>query len=150
MENNIPVFKDNRGSFIPYNLKGTEWDQMNISTNTLCYTFRGMHYQTKPPQTKLVKVIQGRVLDILYNLDTKKVETYELGLDDQLLIPSNCAHGFLTLKPNTIFTYLVSGNYNSESEHSIVWDTIPQIKSIIEYTIKDSKLTISNKDKIGK
>ena len=150
MENNIPVFKDKRGSFIPYNLKGTEWSQMNISTNISCYTFRGMHYQTNPPQTKLVKVIQGKVLDILYNLDTKEVETYELGLDDQLLIQSNYAHGFLTLEPNTIFTYLVSGDYNPKSEHSIVWNTIPLIKSIIEYITQYSELIISDKDKIGK
>tara|TARA_R110000803_G_scaffold64289_1_gene125206 strand:- start:27 stop:479 length:453 start_codon:yes stop_codon:yes gene_type:complete len=150
MENNIPVFKDKRGSFIPYNLKGTEWNQMNISTNISCYTFRGMHYQTNPPQTKLVKVIQGKVLDILYNLDTKEVETYELGLDDQLLIQSNYAHGFLTLEPNTIFTYLVSGDYNPKSEHSIVWNTIPLIKSIIEYITQYSELIISDKDKLGK
>ena len=150
MENKIPVFKDKRGSFIPYNLKGAEWNQMNISTNSSCYTFRGMHYQTNPSQTKLVKVIQGKVLDILYNLDTKEVKTYELGLDDQLLIQSNYAHGFLTLEPNTIFTYLVLGDYNPESEHSIIWNTVPDIKLIIEGYIGNNTLIISDKDKIGK
>jgi len=148
MENNISIFNDNRGTFIPYNLEG--WDQMNISINEAKYTFRGLHYQTKPYQTKLVKVIQGKVLDFLYDIKTDTVEVYELNQDNELLVTSNYAHGFLTLEPNTIFTYLVSGDYNPKSEHSIVWDTIPSIKSIINYTIRDNKLTISEKDKIGK
>ena len=148
MGNNISIFNDNRGTFIPYNLEG--WDQMNISINEAKYTFRGLHYQTKPYQTKLVKVIQGKVLDFLYDIKTDTVEVYELNQDNELLVTSNYAHGFLTLEPNTIFTYLVSGDYNPKSEHSIVWDTIPSIKSIINYTIRDNKLTISEKDKIGK
>lgn len=148
MKNNISTFKDNRGLFIPYDLDG--WDQMNISTNENIFTFRGLHYQTKPYQTKLVKVIQGKVLDFLYDIKSGSVEIYELNPDNELLITSNYAHGFLTLEPNTIFTYLVSGNYNPKSERSIVWDTIPEIKSIINYTIRDNKLTISEKDKIGK
>ena len=148
MKNNINTFLDNRGKFIPYNLEG--WDQMNISINEKIFTFRGLHYQTKPYQTKLVKVIQGKVLDFLYDIKTDTVEVYELNQDNELLVTSNYAHGFLTLEPNTIFTYLVSGDYNPKSEHSIVWDTIPAIKSIINYTIRDNKLTISEKDKIGK
>ena len=148
MKNNINTFLDNRGKFIPYNLEG--WDQMNISINEKIFTFRGLHYQTKPYQTKLVKVIQGKVLDFLYDIKTDTVEVYELNQDNELLVTSNYAHGFLTLEPNTIFTYLVSGDYNPKSERSIVWDTIPAIKSIINYTIRDNKLTISEKDKIGK
>ena len=148
MENNISIFNDNRGTFIPYNLEG--WDQMNISINEAQYTFRGLHYQTKPYQTKLVKVIQGKVLDFLYDIKSGVVEVYELDQSNDLLVTSNFAHGFLTLKPNTIFTYLVNGDYNPKSERSIVWDTIPAIKSIIDYTIKNNKLTISEKDKIGK
>lgn len=148
MENNISIFNDDRGTFIPYNLEG--WDQMNISINEAKYTFRGLHYQTKPYQTKLVKVIQGKVLDFLYDIKSGVVEVYELDQSNDLLVTSNFAHGFLTLEPNTIFTYLVNGDYNPKSEHSIVWDTIPEIKSIINYTIKNNKLTISEKDKIGK
>ena len=148
MKNNIPVFTDVRGKFIPYDLKG--WDQMNISINETKYTFRGLHYQTFPYQSKLVKVIQGKVLDIIYNLNTKQVKTYELTKDNDLFISSEYAHGFLTLEPDTIFTYLVSGKYNPDSEHSIVWNTIPEIKAIIESYTSADKLTISEKDKIGK
>ena len=100
MKNNINTFSDNRGKFIPYNLEG--WDQMNISINEKIFTFRGLHYQTKPYQTKLVKVIQGKVLDFLYDIKTDTVEVYELNQDNELLVTSNYAHGFLTLEPNTI------------------------------------------------
>ena len=148
MKNKINIFTDNRGMFIPYNIK--EWDQMNISTNYARFTFRGMHYQTNPPQTKLVKVIQGKVLDILYDLDSGSVQFYELDKHNELLIADNYAHGFLTLEPDTIFTYLVKGEYNPKSEHSIVWDTIPEIKkTVLEYT-NQIPLTISDKDKVGK
>ena len=148
MKNNIPIFSDNRGEFIPYGLKG--WDQMNISINKAKYTFRGLHYQTDPFQTKLVKVIQGKALDIIFNLDTGDVKTYELTKDNSLYISDNYAHGFLTLEPNTIFTYLVKGEYSPESEHSIVWNTIPKVKSLIKSYIRENKLIISNKDKLGK
>ena len=84
MKNKISVFADSRGDFIPYNLEG--WDQMNISINPTIYTFRGLHYQTKPFQTKLVKVIQGKVLDIIYNLKTKEIKTFELDINNDLLV----------------------------------------------------------------
>lgn len=148
MKNNINIFSDNRGIFIPYDLK--DWDQMNVSVNDKKHTFRGLHYQTDPSQTKLVKVIQGKVLDIIYDLDTKEVKSYVLDKNNDLFITSNYAHGFLTLEDNTIFTYLVKGNYNPRSEHSIVWNTIPEVKNIIEDIIGKNKLIISDKDKIGK
>ena len=148
MKNNIPIFSDNRGMFIPYSLEG--WDQMNISINEARYTFRGLHYQTNPFQTKLVKVIQGKVLDIIYDMNSANVKVYELDKNNDLLVTDNYAHGFLTLEPDTIFTYLVKGKYNPKSEHSIIWNTIPEVKAIIEsYTTAD-KLTISEKDKLGK
>jgi len=131
--NSIPTIKDERGTFIPYhfNVYDTNWDQVNISINNEKFTFRGMHYQTNPPQTKQVKVIQGKALDFLYHLKTGKVEIYELDINNDLWINDEYAHGFLTLEPNTIFTYKVKGEYNPNSEHSIIWNSIPEIKNKI-------------------
>ena len=111
---------------------------------------RGLHYQSPPhAQRKLVRVIQGEVLDIAVDIRESSptcgqyiAEILSSDNKKQLYIPEGFAHGFLTLEPNTIFTYLVSGDYNPKSEHSIIWNTIPEIKSIIEYTIKNNKLTI--------
>jgi dTDP-4-dehydrorhamnose 3,5-epimerase-like enzyme len=59
------------------------------------------------------------------------------------------AHGFLTLEDMTIVTYMVKGDYNPNSEHSIVWHTIDEVKKVIESNI-DGELIISDKDNEGK
>jgi dTDP-4-dehydrorhamnose 3,5-epimerase-like enzyme len=59
------------------------------------------------------------------------------------------AHGFLTLEDDTIVTYMVKGEYNPESEHSIVWHTIDELKQVIESNI-EGELIISHKDNEGK
>ena len=96
---NDPTFSDHRGSFSAIDCK--EWEQTNVSLNTNKYTFRGMHYQTNPPQTKYLKVVQGSIVDILYNLKTKEVRTFQLNNQQAILVDSKYAHGFLTLEDNT-------------------------------------------------
>lgn len=144
-----PTFIDNRGGFTALPLqKNQQWEQVNISTNTHQYTFRGMHWQEENAQVKYIKVIQGRVLDFVMDLDTKQVSWYELNKTNALLVPSNYAHGFLTLDPNTIFTYLVKGKYDPENERSKPYLEIEQIKNkIFEYT--DNPI-VSEKDLLGK
>lgn len=149
---NHKTYKDNRGSYTAFNthLEDIDWDQCSVSINEGRYTFRGLHYQTNPAQTKYIKVVQGSIIDFLVDLDTKEVKYIKLDTknDEGIFVPDNYAHGFLTLEPNTIVVYLVKGNYNPDSEHSIVWDTVPEVKAIIDsYT---SNVIISEKDKIGK
>ena len=67
-----------------------------------------------------------------------------------LLIPSNYAHGFLTLEDDTVITYLVKGEYNPTSEHSIVWNTIDEVKKIINTYTNGKDIVISEKDALGK
>jgi dTDP-4-dehydrorhamnose 3,5-epimerase len=145
---NDPTFSDHRGSFSAIDCK--EWEQTNVSLNTNKYTFRGMHYQTNPPQTKYLKVVQGSIVDILYNLKTKEVRTFQLNNQQAILVDSKYAHGFLTLEDNTIVNYLVKGKYNPESEHSIVWKDVPEIKDTILLYCKEHEITISEKDNLGK
>jgi dTDP-4-dehydrorhamnose 3,5-epimerase len=145
---NHPTFSDHRGSFSAIDCK--EWEQTNVSLNTKKYTLRGMHYQTNPPQTKYLKVVQGSIIDILYNLKTKEVRTFQLNNEQAILVDSKYAHGFLTLEDNTIVNYLVKGKYNPESEHSIVWKDVPEIKDTILLYCKEHEITISEKDNLGK
>lgn len=146
------TFEDNRGSYtpIPLNIKGINWTQCSISINTSKYTFRGLHYQTNPPQTKYIKVIQGIIVDFMVDLESLELEMAILSNKDAVFIPSNKAHGFLTLAPDTIVSYLVEGEYNPESEHSIVWYTIPELKDLIGDIVNPHKLFISEKDEKGK
>ena len=152
MKRQHPTFKDDRGSFMAIDSKFLDinWEQFNIGTNDNKYTFRGLHYQTNPPQTKCIKVVQGKILDIWVDLKTEEVFTFELDDSEILFIPNNYAHGYLTLEPNTIVTYLVKGKYNPDSEHSIVWNTIPKVKNIIDDYLQGSEVCISDKDRIGK
>ena len=152
MEIKLPTFEDERGSFTPIdcNLLDREWNQFNISTNDKKYTFRGLHYQDNPRQTKCIKVIKGNILDIWVDLDTNEVHNFLLDNTEFLFIPDNYAHGFLTLEDDTIVTYLVSGEYNPTSEHSIVWNTIDEVKKIINTYTNGKDIVISEKDALGK
>jgi len=148
------TFNDLRGSYTPistYQL-GIEWEQCSISINDKKGTFRGLHYQTNPPQTKYIKVVKGSIIDFLYNLDTKELLYFTLSSNDAILVPDNIAHGFLTLEDMTIVTYMVKGEYNPNSEHSIVWHTISDAKDIIESMLRELQvnITISDKDNEGK
>jgi len=72
---------------------------------------------------------------------------------DELFVPFDFAHGFITLEDNTIVQYLVDNDYNPNSERCILWSTIPEIeKKIIEIDPSFSKLNllISDKDLIHK
>ena len=148
MLHNHPTFKDNRGSLTPFDCR--QWDQANVSINTSKYTFRGIHYQTNPPQTKYLKVIQGSIIDILYDLETKEVKSFHLDNEEAILIEPKYAHGFLTLEDNTIVTYLVNGEYNPLSEHSIVWKDVEDITNIVLSQCTESQIVISEKDNNGK
>ena len=152
MEIKHPTFEDERGSFTPIdcNLLNKNWNQFNISTNDNKYTFRGLHYQDNPRQTKCIKVIKGKILDIWVDLDTNEVHNFRLDNTEFLFIPDNYAHGFLTLEDDTIVTYLVSGEYNPTSEHSIVWNTIDEVKKIINTYTNGKDIVISEKDALGK
>ena len=80
------TFKDNRGSFTAFDSKylDKDWNQFNVGINDNKFTFRGLHYQTNPPQSKCIKVIQGKIIDIWVDLDTKEVQTFELNNEETL------------------------------------------------------------------
>lgn len=90
-------------------------------------TIRGLHFQKAPyAQGKLVRVIQGSVLDIALDI-RKDSATYgqyfaiELNAHNQLqfYIPEGFAHGFSTLEDNTIFAYKCTNYYHKDSEGGI-------------------------------
>ena len=146
------TFKDDRGSYTPISTTelGLKWTQCSISINDKKYTFRGLHYQVDPPQTKYIKVVQGSIVDFAVDIQTGETDYIVLRDTDSVLIPNDKAHGFLTLEPNTIVAYLVEGEYNPESEHSIVWITNPVVKDVVNNFRGNHSLVISEKDALGK
>jgi dTDP-4-dehydrorhamnose 3,5-epimerase-like enzyme len=145
----MKTIRDNRGIFFLDDK--VDYDQVFIATNEARYTFRGMHFQSNPYQVKHLTVIQGRIVDFLYNLKTGEVKEYDLGKGDGIPITEEYAHGYLTVAPDTIVYYGVIGKFNPNTYKSIVWDTIPEIKTRIEeITGNCNRIVISNKDRIGK
>lgn len=130
------VFNDQRGYFFEVynqeryfnnnmNMKFVQDNESKSGKNVL----RGLHFQ-KPPyaQGKLVRVIQGKVLDVAVDIRKGsptygKYHSVELDAESKRMfyIPEGFAHGFLTLEENTIFAYKCTNYYNKESEGSLLW-----------------------------
>tara|TARA_Y100000389_G_scaffold195165_1_gene226141 strand:- start:2626 stop:3153 length:528 start_codon:yes stop_codon:yes gene_type:complete len=153
------VFKDNRGYFLEiWNRKmekmiKKKFVQENISFSKYPYTFRGLHFQKKPfQQGKLIRVLNGEIIDVLLNIDSRsinygKILKIKLKKNEQLWIPPKYAHGFLTIKKNTLINYKVTKLYNPEKESGY---------SILDNKLKIfsakliNKMILSNKDKKNK
>lgn len=112
---------------------------------------RGLHYQLEPyAQAKLVRVMQGRVLDVVVDL-RKESETFgkylavELSADSQtqLYVPRGFAHGFVVLSETAVFFYKVDNYYKQEVEGGIIYND-PDLA--IDWKLKPSELILSPKD----
>jgi dTDP-4-dehydrorhamnose 3,5-epimerase len=152
------VFEDHRGyfyeSFHSGNLKKIgiveQFVQDNESLSKNVGVLRGLHFQAPPyAQGKLVKVSRGAVLDVA--LDIRKssptygqVFTKVLSEANKLnmWIPKGFAHGFVTLEPETVFTYKCTNYYNQPAEGGVFWND-PALG--IDWGIDD--VIISEKDK---
>lgn len=152
------VFKDTRGYFLESYHKEKLDKFINldfVQDNESCSeknVLRGLHFQ-KPPfaQAKLIRVIQGAILDVVVDI-RKDSETFgqhfiiELNQDNktQLFVPVGFAHGFVTLKDDTIINYKCSQFYNPKSEVSLLWND----KTLnINWSVENPNL--SDKDKNG-
>jgi len=113
---------------------------------------RGLHYQLPPfTQAKLVRVIEGNVLDIA--LDIRKSSptfgqhvSLELTAQNkyQLFVPHGFAHGFVVLSDSATFTYMVDNYYAPEHDRGIAFDD-EQLK--IDWQLSAEELQLSDKDK---
>ena len=154
------VFKDNRGHFFEsFNSKkfneATGLDVQFVQDNQSLSSknvLRGLHFQHPPfAQAKLVSVIKGEVLDVVVDI-RKESNTYgEYIIENlneenhhQLFIPEGMAHGFLTLKDDTIFSYKCSNYYDKGSEDGIIWND-GNLK--IDWKIKNP--LVSEKDQLA-
>lgn len=90
---------------------------------------RGLHYQVRQPQGKLVRVVRGAVFDVAVDI-RRRSPTFgrwvgvELTEDNhrQLWMPPGLAHGFVVLSEVADFLYKTTDYYAPEHERSIAWD----------------------------
>lgn len=118
-----------------------------------CYgVLRGLHYQKgKYSQSKLVRVVKGRVLDVAVDI-RKGSPTFgkhvavELTGDNhrQFFIPRGFAHGFVVLSDEAIFQYKCDNLYAPQEEGALAWDD-PEIG--IDWGVSADKVILSAKDK---
>lgn len=155
------IFSDDRGYFMESfkkeefeaNIGPINFVQDNESKSSFG-VLRGLHYQKgEDSQAKLVRVIQGEVLDVAVDL-RKSSPTFGqyvsvLLTEDnkrQFFIPRGFAHGFLVLSDIAVFTYKVDNIYAPASEISILYNDA----SIgIDWPIDPSQLVLSHKDLSG-
>ena len=123
-------------------------DNFSISKKNV---LRGLHYQKKKPQGKLIRVIKGKILDVAVDIRKNsktfgKYQSFILSEDNckQLWIPKNFAHGFISLSSNTIVNYKCTDFYDPKDQNTILWND-KDLK--IKWPIK--KPIMSKKDKDG-
>ena len=114
---------------------------------------RGLHYQLHPAsQSKLVRVIKGRVLDVAVDIRKDsptfgKHVTVELSEQNkrQIFVPRGFAHGFVVLEEDTVFAYKVDNYYSPKNDRGIAFDDT-DLK--IDWQIPHEELNLSAKDKV--
>jgi dTDP-4-dehydrorhamnose 3,5-epimerase len=152
------VYKDERGYFFEsYNEQTFHKQGVTnrfVQDNQSFSKFgviRGLHYQLDPhPQTKLVRVLQGKILDVAVDIRAGsptfgKYVSVELSADNkrQLLVPRGFAHGFSVLSETAEVSYKCDGLYDKASEGGIRFDD-PQLK--IDWRLPLDKAIVSSKD----
>ncbi|MCL2071722.1 MAG: dTDP-4-dehydrorhamnose 3,5-epimerase [Oscillospiraceae bacterium] len=152
------VFGDSRGWFCEtYNKNDMEAAGLNMNfvqdnqSMSIKGVLRGLHYQKRFPQGKLVRVVRGAVFDVAVDLREGSA-TYgkwygvELSAENkkQFYIPENFAHGFLVLTDEAEFVYKCTDFYRADDEGGIIWNE-PKIG--IEWPDLGMEFIISDKDK---
>lgn len=155
---NPKVHGDLRGYFTEtYNLNDMKEAGFNINfvqdnqSSSTKGVLRGLHYQIKFPQCKLVRVISGSVFDVAVDLrkNSKTFGKYyglELSSENhkQILIPRGFAHGFIVLSDMAEFFYKCDDFYHPNDEGGIIYND-PDIN--IAWPKVDTDLILSDKDK---
>jgi dTDP-4-dehydrorhamnose 3,5-epimerase len=140
---------DKLEAFLGYTINFCQDNESKSSRGVL----RGLHYQLAPAaQTKLVRVIQGKVLDVAVDI-RKDSPTFgqhvavELSGENkkQLLIPRGFAHGFVVLEDDTVFAYKVDNYYSPENDRGILFND----EALgIDWIVPDAELNLSAKDQV--
>lgn len=156
------VFGDSRGFFFEsFNLKvfsqATGLDVNFVQDNhsrSVKGVLRGLHYQIRQPQGKLVRVVRGAVFDV--SVDIRKSSPnfgqwvgVELTEDNyrQVWVPPGFAHGFYVLSDSADFLYKTTDYYVPDFERSLAWN---DPKVAIAWPIdNDEQPVVSIKDKLG-
>lgn len=154
------VWKDSRGFFVEsfqkerYEAHGIY--NTFVQDNHSCSkkgTIRGLHFQTKPGQAKLIRVAEGRIFDVAVDIRPNsptfgKWEAVILDSEShaQLYIPNGFAHGFCVLSDEAHVMYKVDSPYNAETEAGFRWDD-PDVA--ISWPLTPEEHVVSERDRVS-
>jgi len=154
------VFEDDRGFFQELFHRG-RFEEAGIDVDFVQDNFsrsrrnvvRGLHYQVRQPQAKLVRVLAGEVFDVAVDLRQSSPtfghwEGVRLSEENKrsLFIPEGFAHGFCVLSPTADVLYKCSALYAPEHERTLKWDD-PDVG--VEWPLGGEAI-LSAKDREGK
>jgi dTDP-4-dehydrorhamnose 3,5-epimerase len=153
------VFGDERGFFLEsYNeqvMAEVGIQERFVQDNHSCSgrnVLRGLHYQIKQPQGKLVRVVEGEILDVAVDLRRSSPtfgawEAVRLSGENKLMlwIPAGLAHGFRVTSEKAHVLYKTTDYYAPEHERTLAWDD-PDLK--IDWEL-DGEPIVSAKDQRG-
>jgi dTDP-4-dehydrorhamnose 3,5-epimerase len=97
----------------------------------MSFTLRGLHYQKFPfSETKIIQCISGKVFDVILDMRKESSEygkhiTLEIGPSSEfqgLVVPSGCAHGYMTLEANSTLIYFMDNIYSAENSCGVLWN----------------------------
>ncbi len=144
----VETFNQNRlEEFLGFKVNFCQDNESKSSKGVL----RGLHYQLHPAaQTKLVRVIQGKVLDVAVDIREgsptfgQHVAVLLSGENKrQLFVPRGFAHGFVVMEDETTFAYKVDNYYSPENDSGLAFDD-PALD--INWLIDKNELKLSDKD----
>ena len=154
------LYQDDRGFFLEsYNRRTfdeaigikVEFVQDNESFSVR-NVLRGLHYQIRQPQGKLIQVMAGEIFDVAVDLRRSSPTfakwvgvTISGGTHRMLWVPPGFAHGFLVLSEHAILLYKTTDYYAPEHERTIVWSD-PSLN--IRWPLEDKPI-VSDKDRRG-
>lgn len=154
------VFPDERGFFLEsyqkrkFSEAGIPFDFVQDNHSKSCQgVLRGLHYQIRQPQGKLLRVVAGEIFDVAVDI-RKHSPTFGkwfgayLSADNKqmLWVPIGFAHGFYVTSPEAELLYKATDYYAPEWERSILWND-PTIN--IQWPLKDGSPALSPRDKVG-
>lgn len=156
------VFPDERGFFLEsYQKKkfveaGIPFDFVQDNHSKSCQgVLRGLHYQIRQPQGKLLRVVAGEIFDVAVDIRKhsptfgKWFGAYLSAENKQMLwVPAGFAHGFYVTSLEAELLYKTTDYYAPELERSILWND-PTIN--IQWPLKDgASPSLSARDKVGR
>ena len=146
------VHGDSRG-FLVETWRGDAWRDLGVEcefvqqnhSRSVAGTLRGIHFQTRPGQAKLIRCIRGEIFDVAVDLrrDSPSFGRWEgYRLDDvahrQLFVPVGFGHGFCVLSEEADVAYQLSSLYDPSTEAGIAWDD-PEVG--IEWPVSEPLLS---------